>query len=47
MSAGTRVLLRNQLHATFFVATDYLDGGRMFNDTVIEAIRRRPQDYMI
>jgi len=28
------------LHATFFVATAFLDGGRMFNDTVIEAVRR-------
>ena len=25
--------------ATFFIATGYLDGGRMWNDTVIEAIR--------
>ena len=25
--------------ATFFVATDFLDGGRMWNDTVIETIR--------
>jgi peptidoglycan/xylan/chitin deacetylase (PgdA/CDA1 family) len=28
--------------ATFFVATGYLDGGRMWNDTVIEAVRRAP-----
>ena len=28
--------------ATFFIATGFLDGGRMFNDTVIEAIRRAP-----
>lgn len=34
------ILLRHGLHATFFVATAYLNGGRMFNDTVIEAIRR-------
>ncbi len=27
------------LHATFFVATAFLDGGRMWNDTVIEAVR--------
>ena len=26
--------------ATFFVATGFLDGGRMWNDTVIEAVRR-------
>jgi peptidoglycan/xylan/chitin deacetylase (PgdA/CDA1 family) len=28
--------------ATFFVTTAYLDGGRMWNDTVIEAVRRAP-----
>lgn len=32
-------LQRRGLSATFFVATGYLDGGRMFNDTVIEAMR--------
>ena len=29
--------------ATFFIATGFLDGGRMWNDTVIEAIRRTPR----
>lgn len=33
------VLQKHGLHATFFIATAYLNGGRMFNDTVIEAIR--------
>lgn len=33
------ILKRHGLHATFFIATAYLDGGRMFNDTVIHAIR--------
>lgn len=33
------ILNRLGLHATFFIATGYLDGGRMFNDTVIEAVR--------
>jgi peptidoglycan/xylan/chitin deacetylase (PgdA/CDA1 family) len=28
------------MHATFFVATAFMNGGRMFNDTVIEAVRR-------
>ena len=32
-------LQRRGLSATFFIATGYLDGGRMFNDTVIEAVR--------
>ncbi len=34
------VLQRLGLHATFFVATGFLDGGRMWNDTVVEAVRR-------
>src|SRR5438105_4200056 len=34
------VLRRLGLPATFFVATGYLDGGRMFNDTVIESVRQ-------
>lgn len=28
--------------AAFFIATGYLDGGRMWNDTVLEAVRRIP-----
>ena len=36
------ILQRYGLTGTFFVATDFLDGGRMFNDTVIEAVRRIP-----
>ncbi|HEY9103468.1 polysaccharide deacetylase family protein [Chitinimonas sp.] len=33
-------LLRSHgLSATFFIATGFLDGGRMWNDTVIEAVR--------
>src|SRR5688572_29905031 len=34
------ILRRHQMSATFFVASAYLDGGRMWNDTIIEAIRR-------
>lgn len=33
------ILRRHGLSATFFIATDYLDGGRMWNDTLIEAVR--------
>lgn len=36
------LLAARRLPATVFVATGYLDGGRMFNDTVIEAVRRAP-----
>jgi peptidoglycan/xylan/chitin deacetylase (PgdA/CDA1 family) len=33
------ILKRHGLHATFFVATSFLDGGRMWNDTLIETVR--------
>jgi peptidoglycan/xylan/chitin deacetylase (PgdA/CDA1 family) len=33
------ILRRHGLAATFFVSTGFLDGGRMWNDTVIEALR--------
>ncbi|WP_421621972.1 polysaccharide deacetylase family protein [Alkalilimnicola ehrlichii] len=29
--------------ATFFIAVGYLNGGRMFNDTLIETVRRLPE----
>ena len=34
------ILLRYRIPATVFVATGFLNGGRMWNDTVVEAIRR-------
>ncbi len=34
------ILLRHGLPATFFVCSGFLDGGRMWNDTVIETLRR-------
>lgn len=34
------ILQRHGLPATFFIATGFLDGGRMWNDTLIEALRR-------
>ena len=36
------ILQRHGLSATFFVATGYLDGGWMWNDKVIEALRCMP-----
>lgn len=33
------ILSRLRLPATFFIATGFLDGGRMWNDTVIESVR--------
>lgn len=34
------ILARHGLHATFFIATGFLDGGCMWNDGIIEAVRR-------
>ena len=42
IDVGLPILLRHGLCATFFVASGFLDGGRMWNDTIIEAIRRAP-----
>ena len=36
------VLRAHGLCATFFVATGFLDGGRMWNDSIIELLRRAP-----
>jgi peptidoglycan/xylan/chitin deacetylase (PgdA/CDA1 family) len=33
------ILRRHGLKGTFFIATGFLDGGRMFNDSVIECVR--------
>lgn len=40
------ILSKLGLPATFFVATGYLDGGRMFNDTVIESVRQARGDAL-
>ena len=37
---AVQTLQRRGVHATFFVATGFLDGGRMWNDTIIETVRR-------
>jgi peptidoglycan/xylan/chitin deacetylase (PgdA/CDA1 family) len=39
---ATPILRRHNCPATFFIAAGFLDGGRMWNDTVIEALRRSP-----
>ena len=36
------ILRKHRLPATIFVASGFLDGGRMWNDTIIEAVRRAP-----
>jgi peptidoglycan/xylan/chitin deacetylase (PgdA/CDA1 family) len=33
------ILKKHGLAATFFIATGYLDGGRMWNDSIIETVR--------
>lgn len=38
------LLQKHGLHATFFIATGYLNGGRMWNDTVIDAFARMRGD---
>jgi peptidoglycan/xylan/chitin deacetylase (PgdA/CDA1 family) len=40
------ILLRHQVSATFFIATGFLNGGRMWNDTVIELARRAPDGVL-
>jgi len=39
VTIATPILAQLRLNATFFVATGFLDGGRMWNDTVIESVR--------
>jgi len=41
-SVAFPILQRLGLPATFFVASSFLDGGRMWNDTVIETVRAHP-----
>jgi len=40
------ILQKHGLTAAFFIATGYLNGGRMWNDSVIEAVRRTPLDEL-
>ncbi len=43
-SVALPILQRHGLTATFFIATSFLDGGRMWNDDIIEAIRLFPDE---
>lgn len=40
------VLERWSIPATIFIATGFLDGGRMWNDTIIEAMRATPLEQI-
>ena len=42
LTVAAPILQRHGLTATFFVASSFIGGGRMWNDTVIEAIRLAP-----
>jgi peptidoglycan/xylan/chitin deacetylase (PgdA/CDA1 family) len=42
VSVALPILRRHGVPATFFLATAFIDGGRMWNDTVIETVRRAP-----
>lgn len=39
LTCAVPILKKHGLSATFFIATGYLDGGRMWNDTLIESLR--------
>jgi peptidoglycan/xylan/chitin deacetylase (PgdA/CDA1 family) len=43
LAIAAPILRRHGLAATFFVASGYLDGGRMWNDSVMEAMRVAPR----
>jgi peptidoglycan/xylan/chitin deacetylase (PgdA/CDA1 family) len=46
VSAALPLLRKHGIPATFFVATGFLDGGRMWNDTVIEIVRRASESTL-
>ena len=46
LTVAAPVLRRHGMPATVFVATGYLDGGWMFNDLVIEALRATRQEVI-
>jgi len=40
------ILKRYGIPATVFVSAGYLDGGRMWNDTIVEALRTHPDKHL-
>ena len=45
-SVALPILQRHGLVATFYVSTGFLNGGRMWNDSIIETIRRCRSDRL-
>ena len=41
------ILERYRCHATFFIASGFVDGGRMWNDTIIEVARQLPAGSVV
>lgn len=39
LTIAAQILANVRIPATFFIASGYLDGGRMWNDTIIESVR--------
>lgn len=39
------ILHERGLTASFFITTGFIDGGQMWNDLVVEAFRRAPEDF--
>lgn len=46
LTVAVPVLQRHGVTATFFIAASFLDGGRMWNDTVAEALRICRADHL-
>jgi peptidoglycan/xylan/chitin deacetylase (PgdA/CDA1 family) len=40
------LLQKYDLPATFFISSSFIDGGRMWNDTIIESVRAAPGDTL-
>ncbi|MDH3461346.1 MAG: polysaccharide deacetylase family protein [Burkholderiaceae bacterium] len=47
LDVAAPLLQRRGLPATFFIASGFLDGGIMFNDVVIECMRRCPMEEIL
>lgn len=45
LTVAAPIMRERGVRATVFIATDYLDGGIMFNDAIAEAMRRAPAHF--